>query len=55
MNWLPVVNAPEAAILTSEFGAVEGRDYRLWPSAPEVEIWPSTIARMTRPLLRGPA
>jgi hypothetical protein len=49
MSWLPVVNAAEAAILTAEFGAVEGIHYRLWPQAPAVELHPSVLARCTHP------
>lgn len=49
MSWLPVVNAAEAAILTSEFGAVEGRDYRLFSPPPANEIHPDTLARCTHP------
>jgi hypothetical protein len=48
-RWLPVVNAREGELLT-ELGATEDRDFRVWRPPPEVEIWPSTIARMTRPL-----
>lgn len=52
-RWLPVVNPREAELL-AELGAVEGRDYRLWPQPPAVEIWPSTIARLTvYPVLRS--
>lgn len=48
-RWLPVVNPREGELLT-ELGATEDRDFRVWRPAPEIEVWPSTIARMTRPL-----
>lgn len=44
-----VVNCAEAALL-AELGAVEDRDYVVWRPKPDIEIWPSTIARMARPL-----
>lgn len=53
MSWLPVVNPIEASLL-AELGAVEDRDFAVWRPEPEIKIWPSTIARMVRPLtVRG--
>jgi hypothetical protein len=49
VSWLPVVNPSEASVV-AELGAVEDRDFAVWRPKPEVEVWPSTIARMVRPL-----
>jgi hypothetical protein len=45
-----VVNPPEAALL-AELGAVEDRDYVIYPPLlePGVTIHPDTIARCARP------
>ena len=50
MSWLPVVNPAEAAVL-AELGAVEDRDYLIYPPLlePDIEISPDALARCARP------
>jgi hypothetical protein len=47
---MPVVNPREGELLAG-LGAVEDIDYAVWRPVPEIEILPSTIAHMGRPLI----